>query len=72
MFDTFPLLLKEGWPDHSLIMIQMLIPAGVVDLFHNSASAEVDLFLSDDLDNLRLFLLKKFWFFISIKVRRNQ
>jgi hypothetical protein len=31
MSDTFPLLLKEGWPDHSLIMIQMLIPAGVVD-----------------------------------------
>jgi hypothetical protein len=23
--------LKEGWPDHSLIMIQMLIPVGVVD-----------------------------------------
>jgi len=45
MFDTFPpakagqaLLLKESlsrisgrWPDHFLIMIQMLIPAGVVD-----------------------------------------
>ena len=31
MSDTFPLLLKEGWPDHFLIMIQMLIPAGVVD-----------------------------------------
>jgi len=30
MSDTFPLLLKEGWPDHFLIMIQMLIPAGVV------------------------------------------
>ncbi len=25
------LVLKEGWPDHFLIMIQMLIPAGVVD-----------------------------------------
>ena len=37
-------------------------------MFHNSASAEVDLFLSDDLKNLRLFLLKRFWFFISIKV----
>jgi hypothetical protein len=23
--------LKEGWPDHSLIIIQILIPAGVVD-----------------------------------------
>jgi len=31
MSDTFPLLLKEGWPDHFIIMIQMLIPAGVVD-----------------------------------------
>ena len=25
--------LKEGWPDHFLIMIQMLIPAGVVGWF---------------------------------------
>jgi hypothetical protein len=25
------LVLKEGWPDHFLIRIQMLIPAGVVD-----------------------------------------
>ena len=41
-------------------------------MFHNSASAEVDLFLRDDLKNLRLFLLKRFWFFMSIKVRRNQ
>jgi hypothetical protein len=32
----------------------------------------VDLFLSDDLKNLRLFLLKRFWFFIPIKVRRDQ
>jgi hypothetical protein len=40
--------------------------------FHNSASAEVDLFLSDDLKNLRLFLLKRFWFFMPIKVKRNQ
>ena len=31
MPDTFPLLSKEGWPDHFLIMIQMLIPARVVD-----------------------------------------
>jgi hypothetical protein len=38
MSDTFPLLLKEGWPDHFLIMIQMLIPAGVVDCadFHQA------------------------------------
>jgi hypothetical protein len=32
----------------------------------------VDLFLSDDLKNLRLFLLKRFWYFKPIKVRRNQ
>jgi len=31
MPDTFPLLLKEGWPDHFINMVQMLIPAGVVD-----------------------------------------
>jgi hypothetical protein len=68
MSDTFPLLLKEGWPDHFLIIIQMLIPAGVVDC----ASAEVDLFLRDDLKNLRLFLLKRFWFFMPIKARINQ
>jgi hypothetical protein len=29
--DTFPLLLKEGWPDHILIIIEIFIPAGVVD-----------------------------------------
>jgi len=23
--------MKEGWPDHILLMIRMLIPAGVVD-----------------------------------------
>ena len=31
MPDTFPLLLKEGWPDQFLIMMQIPIPAGVVD-----------------------------------------
>lgn len=31
MSDTFPLLLKEGWPGHSLIIMEKLIPAGVVD-----------------------------------------
>jgi hypothetical protein len=65
---TFPILLKEGWPDHFIIMILILIPAGVVD-FHNSASAEVGLFLRDDLKNL--LLSKRFWFFMPIKVRRN-
>ena len=33
MSDTFPLLLKEGWPDQFLIMIQMLMPARVVDCY---------------------------------------
>jgi len=46
----------------------MLIPAGVVDC----ASAEVELFLRDDLKNLKLILLKRFWFFMLIEVRRNQ
>jgi hypothetical protein len=36
MSDTFPLLLKEGWPDHILIKIQMMIPAGVVDCYLSS------------------------------------
>jgi hypothetical protein len=31
MSDTFPLLLKEGWPDYLLNKLQILIPAGVVD-----------------------------------------
>jgi hypothetical protein len=72
MPDTFPLLFKEGWLDHFLIMIQKLIPAGVVDCVDSiTASAELDLFLSDDLKNLRLFLLKRFLFFISIKVSKK-
>jgi|WetSurMetagenome_2_1015567.scaffolds.fasta_scaffold961143_2 hypothetical protein len=43
-------------------------PAGVVDC----ASAEVELFLRDDLKNLRPILLRRFWFFKPVKVRRNQ
>jgi hypothetical protein len=39
MSDTFPLLLKEGWPEHSLIMIQMQIPAGVVDMIFTMGSS---------------------------------
>jgi hypothetical protein len=31
MSDTFPLLLKEGWPECFIIMIEIMIPAGVVD-----------------------------------------
>jgi hypothetical protein len=31
MSDTFPILLKEGWPDYFLTIIQILIPDGVVD-----------------------------------------
>jgi hypothetical protein len=38
---------------------------------YNAASAEVDLFLRDDLKDLRPFLLKRILFFIEIKVRRK-
>ena len=41
-------------------------------MFYNVASAEVDLFLRDDLKDLRPFLLKRFLFFIDIKVKRNE
>jgi len=63
-------------------VLQRLVAAGVVDLLirsilffdfnisHNAASAEVDLFLRDDLTDLRPFLLKRFLFFIEIKVKR--
>jgi len=52
----------------------MLFAAGVVDCFdckisHNSTSAEVDLFPRDDLKDLRPFLLKRFLFFIDIKLK---
>ena len=67
--------------------LQRLIPAGVVDMIftmgssvklnnkvlsHNAASAEVDLFLRDDLKDLRLFLLNRLIFFIVTKVRRME
>ena len=39
---------------------------------HNAASAEVDVFLRDDLKDLRPFLLKRFLFFIDIKVKRKE
>ncbi len=80
-----PLLLKEGWPDRLIInALKSIIPAGVVDcllnflpssfldfkLFHNAASAEVDLFQLDDLKDLRPFLLKWLQHFIGAKVRR--
>ncbi len=82
-----PLLLKEGWPDRLIInALQSMIPAGVVDcllnylpsrfldfkMFHNAASAEVDLFLRDDLKDLRPFLLKRLLLFIVTKVRRME
>jgi hypothetical protein len=44
MSDTFPLLLKEGWPDHFLIMIQMLVPSGVVDCCGFSTKLNYKLF----------------------------
>jgi len=39
---------------------------------HNAASAEVDLFLRDALKDLRSFLLKRFLFFIDIKVIKQE
>jgi hypothetical protein len=48
-------LLKEGWPDHFLIMIQILISAGVVDC----KSWLVPMWWSE---TLWLFLLKRFGF----------
>jgi hypothetical protein len=65
--------LKEGWPEYLIInALQRMIPAGVVDyllnflplrfldfkMFHNASSAKVDLFLRDDMNDLRPFLLK--------------
>jgi hypothetical protein len=54
------------------LIFTMQISSKLIYKFHNSVSAEVDLFLNDDLKNLRLFLLKRFWFFISMKIRINQ
>ena len=68
-------------------VLQRLIPAGVVDMIftmgssvkfnnkffsHNAASAEVDLFLRDDLKDLRPFLLKRLMFFYSYKGKKNE
>ena len=55
---------------------QMLFAAGVVDcfdfkIFQNAASAEVALFLRNDLKDLRPFLLKRFLFFMDIKVEER-
>jgi hypothetical protein len=52
MPDTFPLLLKEGWPDHFIIMIQILIPAGVVDCYSNPGSFILKVFLISFFTNL--------------------
>ena len=41
-------------------------------MFHNAASTEVELFLRDDLKDLRPFLLKRLMFFIVTKVRREE
>jgi hypothetical protein len=41
-------------------------------MFHNAASAEVDLFLRNDLNDLRSFLLKRLLFFIDIKVTKRK
>jgi len=50
--------LKEGWPLHNVRkVLQSQVAAGVVDfdISHNAGSAEEDLFLRDDLKDLRLF-----------------
>ena len=39
---------------------------------HNAASAEVALFLRNDLKNLRCILLKRILFFIDIKVTKRK
>jgi hypothetical protein len=57
MFDTFPLLLKEGWPDHFLIMLQMLIPAGVVDCYASFHQAQLLVFLKHQKSQLGGYLL---------------
>jgi hypothetical protein len=51
-------------------VLQRLFAAG--GGFHNAASAEVDLFLRDDLNDLRLFLFKMILLFIDIKKGINQ
>jgi hypothetical protein len=55
-------------------VLQRFVAAGVVDfnISHNAASAEVDLFLRDDLKDLRLFLLKMILLFIGIKIYRKE
>jgi len=46
------------------------LPSSFLDFIisHNAASAEVDLFLRDDLKVLRPFLLKMILLFIDIKI----
>jgi len=62
-------------------VLHRLVAAGVVDwlvlssfhdfnISHNAASDEVDLFLRDDLKDLKPFLVKKFLFFIKIMITR--
>ena len=49
------------------------LPSSLLDfnISHKVASAEVDLFLRDDLKDLRSFLLKRL-LFIGTKVKRNE
>jgi hypothetical protein len=42
------------------------------NISHNTASAEVDKFLKDDLKDLRIFILRMILFFIEIKKGINQ
>ena len=68
---------KGGWPEYNVTFsIARHVAAGVVDfldfkMFHNAASAEVDLFLRDDLKDLRPFLLNRLKSFICYKVKKN-
>jgi len=40
-------------------------------MFNNAASAEVDLFLREDLKDLSPFLLKRFLFLIDIMIKKK-
>jgi hypothetical protein len=55
------------------IALQRLVAAGVVDfnISHNAASAVADLFLRDDLKDLRLLLLKMILLFIDERNKIN-
>jgi len=65
-----------GIEDSSLLAARIFnfLPSSFFDfkISQNTISAEVDLFLRDDLKDLRPFLLKRLMFFIITKVRRME